>query len=69
MRPHHKAEHMAAHDQIVKTPKSPCHAGVIHTGVAVEALVAFVAGLPLFVEVEEEAARGQAQAEGRERDE
>jgi hypothetical protein len=21
MRPHHKAEHMAAHDQIVKTPK------------------------------------------------
>ncbi len=23
MRPHHKAEHMAAHDQIVKTPKTP----------------------------------------------
>ena len=23
---------MAAHDQIVKTPKSPCHAGAVHTG-------------------------------------
>ena len=32
MRPHHKAEHMAAHDQIVKTPKTPCHAGAVHTG-------------------------------------
>jgi hypothetical protein len=31
MRPHHKAEHMAAHDQIVKTPKTPCHAGAVHT--------------------------------------
>jgi hypothetical protein len=31
MRPHHKAEHMAAHDQIVKTPKAPCHAGAVHT--------------------------------------
>lgn len=32
MRPHHKAEHMAAHDQIIKTPKTPCHAGAVHTG-------------------------------------
>jgi hypothetical protein len=31
MRPHHKAEHMAAHDQIVKTLKTPCHAGAVHT--------------------------------------
>jgi hypothetical protein len=31
MRPHYKAEHMAAHDQIVKTPKTPCHASAVHT--------------------------------------
>jgi hypothetical protein len=39
MRPRHKAEHMAAHDQIVKTPKTPCPAGAVHTrliGIAVD---------------------------------
>ena len=34
MRPRHKAEHMAAHDQIVKAPKTPCRAGAVHTGLS-----------------------------------